>query len=329
MAIIEVKNLHKTYQFYKKPPGFLASLRGLVSREKTDIMAVEDVNFSIEEGELVGFLGPNGAGKTTTLKMLSGIIYPTSGSVKVLGYVPSDRQSQYQKQFAIVMGQKNQLWWDLPPMETFVLIKEIYEIPDKQFKTNLNELVKMLDIKSILDIQVRKLSLGQRMKCELAAALLHTPKILFLDEPTIGLDVVAQNSIRNFIKYINKEKKTTIILTSHYMDDISKLCKRVIIIDAGRIVFDGKLTDLIEKHSPHKLLKITFEGDGIIQSQVEPFGNVLKCTKNSCTLEVSRSKAKEAASNILSSGLPVDDIMIDEVGVDDVIRKIFSKDKPL
>lgn len=246
---IEVKNLSKTYEYYKKQPGLLASVKGLFSREKLYTEAVKEINFNIEEGELVGFLGPNGAGKTTTLKILSGILYPSGGEAKVLGHIPWKRQKEYQKQFALVMGQKNQLWWDLPAMESFVLNKEIYEVPDKEFKENLEELTELLDVKDILDVQVRKLSLGQRMKCELIAALLHKPKVLFLDEPTIGLDVVAQKNIRDFIKKYNKEEKTTIILTSHYMEDISQLCQRIIIIDLGRIVYDGRLDDLMKKYA--------------------------------------------------------------------------------
>lgn len=197
MSIIKVTNLSKTYEYYKKQPGLWNSIKGLFHREKLFTDAVKAINFSIEEGEFVGFLGPNGAGKTTTLKMLSGIIYPSSGAATVLGYTPWKRQPEFQKQFALVMGQKNQLWWDLPAMESFILNKEIYEVPDKQFKETLEELTTMLEIKDILDIPVRKLSLGQRMKCELAAALLHSPKVLFLDEPTIGLDVVSQKKFVN------------------------------------------------------------------------------------------------------------------------------------
>ncbi len=321
---IEVKNLSKTYEYYKKQPGLLASVKGLFKREKLYTEAVKEINFNIEEGELVGFLGPNGAGKTTTLKMLSGILYPSGGEAKVLGYIPWKRQKEYQKQFALVMGQKNQLWWDLPAMESFILNKEIYEVPDKEFKYNLAELTELLDVKDILDVQVRKLSLGQRMKCELIAALLHKPKVLFLDEPTIGLYVVAQKNTRDFIKKYNREKKTTIILTSHYMEDISQLCKRIIIIDSGRIIYDGRLDDLIKKYAPHKLLNITFNGEGASRGEVENYGEIYKFNPHNVVLKVERAKAKDAAAAILTSGLPVDDILIDEVEVDDVIRQIFS-----
>lgn len=325
--IIRVKNLSKTYEYYKKSPGLWASIKSLFKREKLYKEAVREINFEIGEGELVGFLGPNGAGKTTTLKMLSGILYPTSGEAKVLGHVPWKREPKYQKQFALVMGQKNQLWWDLPAMESFILNKEIYEVTDADFKENLDELVELLGIKDILDIQVRKLSLGQRMKCELVAALLHKPKVLFLDEPTIGLDVVAQKNIRDFIKNYNQKNKTTIILTSHYMEDVKELCKRVIIIEEGKIGYDGDLTSLIEKYAPYKVLKITFEGDGIKESDVQKFGEVHKFTPHSITLRVPREYAKDVAKDILSSDLPVDDILIDEVEISDVVRKIFSNGK--
>ena len=205
MALISVSHLKKYYRVYKKEPGLSGSLKSLFHRKYEDVKAVNNVSFDIKEGELVGFIGPNGAGKTTTLKVLSGLLYPTSGKVSVLGFIPFDRQPQFQKQFSLVMGQKNQLWWDLPALDSFLLNKEIYEIPTQQFNQTLAELVKMLDLGEVLKVQVRKLSLGQRMKCELVAALLHLPKVLFLDEPTIGLDVVMQQKIRDFIKGYNQK----------------------------------------------------------------------------------------------------------------------------
>src|SRR3989339_1816481 len=323
MLIIKVSNLSKTYEYYKKQLGVWASVKGLFRREKLHKEAVKEINFSIEEGELVGFLGPNGAGKTTTLKMLSGILYPTSGEAKVLGYTPWKRQPEYQKQFALVMGQKNQLWWDLPAMESFILNKEIYEVSDADFKENLDELVELLDIKDILDVQVRKLSLGQRMKCELVAALLHKPKVLFLDEPTIGLDVVAQKNIRDFIKKYNRMSRTTIILTSHYMEDIKELCRRVIIIDQGRIIYDGNLDDLIKKYAPYKELKIIFN-EKIDRSRLEKFGDITDFDGFSASWRIERRNIKAKAAEILASDLPVDDILINEIGIDRVIRRIFK-----
>lgn len=325
MPIIEVNNLTKKYEYYKKAPGLAASFRSLFHREKLYTEAVKQISFSVEEGELVGFLGPNGAGKTTTLKMLSGILYPTSGSAKVLGYTPWERKKQYQKQFAIVMGQKNQLWWDLPAMDSFILNKEIYEVSDAAFKTTVGELSELLEIKDILDVQVRKLSLGQRMKCELIAALLHSPKVLFLDEPTIGLDVVSQQKMREFIKTYNAQKKTTILLTSHYMEDVEALCKRVIIIDHGQIGYDGLLSDLVEKYVDHKVLTLTFT-EPVKKGDLEKYGEVKEYAPSRVLLHVLNSEVKKSAAAILTK-LPVDDILIDEVPVEEVIRRIFTSTK--
>lgn len=328
MPVIEVRNLSRHYEYYRKSPGLWGSLRGLFRREKLVAEAVKDISFSIEAGELVGFLGPNGAGKTTTLKVLSGILHPTAGDVRVLGHVPFRRQAEYQKQFALVMGQKNQLWWDLPARESFILNKEIYEICDADFERSLDEFVELLDLKDILDMQVRKLSLGQRMKCELVAALIHKPKVLFLDEPTIGLDVVAQKSIRDFIKHYNEEKKTTIILTSHYMEDISRLCRRVIIIDLGRIAYDGPLDDLIKRYARHKLLIVSFNAGNVRKEVVGQYGEIVSIAADKVVLKIPRDRVKSAASAILSSNLPVDDILINEMEIDDVIRIIFNKPPP-
>ncbi|MFA6096258.1 MAG: ATP-binding cassette domain-containing protein [Candidatus Paceibacterota bacterium] len=325
MPAIEIKDLSKTYEYYKKPPGLREAVKSFFIRKRLFSKAVKNVSFNINEGELVGFLGPNGAGKTTILKMLSGIICPTGGSVRVLGFDPWKRQSEYQKQFALVMGQKNQLWTDLPAMESFVLNRDIYQIPKKEFDKKLDELVEMLGVKDCLDVQVRKLSLGQRMKCELIAALLHNPKVLLLDEPTIGLDVVAQKNIRDFIKRQNERERTTIILTSHYMEDISQLCKRIIIINLGEIIYDGELESLIRKYAPYKLLSVTFNGNGIERKDVERFGTIHKFDRFNAILRVDRAKVKDSAKSILSSELPVDDIIIDEEDVDDIIREIFNK----
>ncbi|MBI2444414.1 MAG: ABC transporter ATP-binding protein [Candidatus Magasanikbacteria bacterium] len=325
MPIITVNNLSKTYEYYRKQPGFLNSLKSLWHREKLFTEAVKKISFAINEGELVGFLGPNGAGKTTTLKMLSGIIYPTSGEATVLGYTPWQRQRECQKQFALVMGQKNQLWWDLPAMESFILNKEIYEVPDEQFKASLDELLALLEIQDIVDIPVRKLSLGQRMKCELVAALLHSPKVLFLDEPTIGLDVVSQKNIREFLKRYNRDKKTTIILTSHYMEDVEALCERIIIINHGTLVYDGGLEKLLDQYIDKKMLEITFTED-VPKQTLENFGAIKEYTPQRVLLEVPKEKTKEVASKILND-LPVDDVLINEVPIDEVIRKIFTATK--
>lgn len=325
MPILEVKKLSKSYEYYRKETGLFGSFKSFFNRETLYKDAINNINFSIEEGEMVGFLGPNGAGKTTTLKILSGILHPSSGEAKVLGFSPIERKKEYQKQFALVMGQKNQLVTDLPAMESFILNKDIYETSDKDFKENLDELVEILGVGDILDVQVRKLSLGQRMKCELIAALLHRPKVLFLDEPTIGLDVVAQKNIRDFLKKYNKEKKTTIILTSHYMEDIKELCQRVIIINLGKIIYDGGLDDVIKKYAPHKMLRITFDGNGVSREQIQKYGEIEEFNPYGSVIKVKRIEVKEKAIAILSSDLPVDDILIDEVKIDDVIREIFNK----
>ena len=322
MAIISVKNLNKTYEYYKKQAGLWNSVKSLFHREKLFTEAVKNISFEIEEGEFVGFLGPNGAGKTTTLKMLSGILYPTSGEATVLGYTPAKRQPVFQKQFALVMGQKNQLWWDLPAIESFLLNQAIYEVPEEQFRATLNELTELLDIKDILEIPVRKLSLGQRMKCELAAALLHSPKVLFLDEPTIGLDVVSQNNIREFLKKYNREKKITIILTSHYMEDVAALCERVIIINHGAMMYDGSLRSLIDENIDYKVLEVTFT-EPVTAEVLGEYGTVKEYQPRRVVLEVSKAVAKEMAAKILTK-LPVNDILINEVSIDDVIRHIFS-----
>jgi len=314
---IEVVDLVKVYETYRKQPGLLGSLRGLFHRERIYTAAVNGISFSVGEGELVGFLGPNGAGKTTTLKVLSGILYPTGGDAKVLGHVPARRQKEYQKQFALVMGQKNQLWWDLPARESILLNKEIYEIPDGEFDRILGELSDLLEIGDILDFPVRKLSLGQRMKCELVAALIHDPKVLLLDEPTIGLDVVAQKNIRDFIRRYNREKKTTVLLTSHYMEDISQLCERVIILDAGRIIYDGRLAELIRTYAPQKVLTVTFAEGMPAESRFERYGELIEFGPYKAVMMVPRERIKQVAAQLLASDFPVDDILISEVAVDE------------
>ncbi len=322
MAIIEVDRLSKTYVTHKREQGALGALKSLVTRQKVEVHAVQEVSFTIEEGELVGFLGPNGAGKTTTLKMLSGILYPTSGRATVMGYVPWERKPAFQRQMSIVMGQKMQLWWDLPAYESFILLKELYEVDDRTFERRVNELAEMLDIKKLLHTQVRRMSLGERMKCELLAALLHAPKVVFLDEPTIGLDVVSQKRIREFLQEYNRQAKTTILLTSHYMQDIQELCERVIIIDHGRIIFDNTLQTLVEQYSDSKLLKLTFDRP-VAREQLERFGVVYGVDDLRAVIEVPRGRTTQIASQVLSE-LPVVDIVIDEVEAEEVIRDIFA-----
>ncbi len=323
MPIIEVKNLTKNYTFHRKSPGLWNSVKSLFKRQTLTTEAVKNISFTVEAGELVGFLGPNGAGKTTTLKMLAGILYPTSGEARVLGFTPWERRSQYQKQFSIVMGQKNQLWWDLPAMESFLLNQEIYEIPDALFRATLDELTELLDLKDLLDVQVRKLSLGQRMKAELTAALLHRPKVLFLDEPTIGLDVISQQKMREFIKDYNQQKQTTIMLTSHYMEDVAALAKRIIIIDHGVIFYDGPLSRLVATMNEYKTVRMTFTRE-VARRTLDEFGEVIEATPTTATLRVPRRNSTARTAKLLQT-LPVDDITVEEEPIDDVIRQVFLK----
>ncbi len=321
--VIAVKNLSKHFTIYQKEPGLLGALRSFVSRKSIEMTAVDRISFSIQPGELVGFIGPNGAGKTTTLKMLSGLLYPSSGNLSVLGFTPFERKKEFLRQISLVMGQKNQLWWDLPALDTFLLNKEIYEISDIQYQRMIGDLVELLGVDSVVKMPVRKLSLGQRMKMELIAALLHQPKVLFLDEPTIGLDVVAQASMREFIKQYNLKYKATIILTSHYMEDVKELCKRVILIDHGKLLFDGALDGLIKKHTKTKRITLRLEKE-ISPKTLSLYGKIEKNEFPFVTLIVDRQKTKEVASTLLSQ-LPVEDIDVAEAKIEEVIRDVFCQ----
>lgn len=326
-SVIQVKNLCKYYKQHKKEPGLKGSIKALFRRKYKTIKAVNDISFTIDEGEMVGFIGPNGAGKTTTLKVLSGLLYPTSGEARVLGYIPHKRQPEYQKQFSLVMGQKNQLWWDLPAIESFILNKEIYEVPKEQYEKTVNKLAKLLDVKNVLKVQVRKLSLGQRMKCELIAALLHSPKVLFLDEPTIGLDVVMQKKVREFFKEYNEKYRTTVILTSHYMDDVKELCKRIIMINKGKIVYDGDLDHIIQKYASNKYITMVFLKE-VDKKDVREFGKVVEFEPLKATISVSRHVTPQVASEVLKK-LPVDDLDIAEPELEEIIRQLFQTKKKI
>src|SRR5947208_1969320 len=261
MPIIEAEGLSKTYRVYQKKEGLLGAMRGLFRREYKEVRAVDHVSFQIEPGEIVGFLGPNGAGKTTTLKMLSGLIFPTAGSARVLGHVPSQREDAFRRRFALVMGQKNQLWWDLPAADSFQLHREIYSLPAAAFTRTLGELTEMFGVENLTRQPVRELSLGERMKMELIASLLHQPQLLLLDEPTIGLDVVAQVTIQKCLREYNSSRGVTILLTSHYMRDVEALCSRVLVITHGKVVYDGPLTGVIEQFGSTKLVRLQFPGN--------------------------------------------------------------------
>jgi len=327
MPAIEVKDLIKIYRVYRKYPGWKGTLRYLLRREFEDIRAVDGISFEVSEGELIGFLGPNGAGKTTTLKILAGLLYPTSGLVKVLGFVPWERHPEYRRRFALVLGQKNQLWWDLPAMETYELNAKIYGIPSPEWRNRVEELGTILGVTSKFHVPVRELSLGERMKLELIAALLHKPKILFLDEPTLGLDVVSQKIVRDFIARYNKEEKTTIILTSHYLADIEELCQRVIIIDHGKIVFDGPLATVIDRFSDAKVITVYLRS--AYQQPIPPLlnklGEIIKVEPAKITLKVKKDRVIDTCKQILDE-LPVHDIDIEDVPVEDIIRKLFANE---
>jgi ABC-2 type transport system ATP-binding protein len=322
MSHIHVAKLSKHYQIHEKEPGLAGSLRSFFARKYRTVKAVDDVSFDISMGEMVGFLGPNGAGKTTTLKVLSGLLYPTKGETTVMGYVPHKRESVYLKQFTLVMGQKQQLLWDLPAVETFLVNQAIYEISKNDYTATLNELDQLLDLKSVMKKQVRKLSLGERMKCELAAALLHRPKVLFLDEPTIGLDVTMQVRIRDFIGEYNKRHGATIILTSHYMADVTALCDRIIVIDKGKLFYDGNFRELIERVAPYKILKLQF-ATPVQSTALTPFGEIESCDGITAVLHVPRVRATDSAAQLLAQ-FQCDDVTFEDPPVEDIIRQVFS-----
>jgi ABC-2 type transport system ATP-binding protein len=325
MPVIEVSGLTKTFRTYKKQPGFAGAIKGLWRRRYEQTAAVRDVSFTIESGELVGFLGPNGAGKTTTLKMLAGLLYPTGGWARVLGYVPWDRDDGYRRQFALLLGQKNQLWWDLPASESLELNARIYGLTKPAWERRVAEMSELLRVRDKLNVSVRELSLGERTKMELIASLLHAPKVLFLDEPTIGLDVVSQKTVREFLREHNAKQKTTILLTSHYMADIQELCERVIIIDQGTIFFDGRLSEVVDRFADSKLITIQCDGaSNCSGSELAKYGEVLEQGPGSIQLKVKRDRVIPVCKALLDD-LPVNDIDIQEVPIEEVIRRIFAR----
>ncbi len=321
--LIKVSGLKKYFKVAQKAEGLSGSLQSLFNRKFKEVKAVDDISFDIKSGEMVAFLGPNGAGKTTTLKMLSGILYPTSGTVQVLGFTPWNRRPEFQKQISLVMGQKNQLWWDLPPTDTFLLNKDIYKIPSTKYKSTLEELIELLEVKEILDTPVRRLSLGQRMKCELIASLLHQPKVIFLDEPTIGLDIVVQKKMRKFLRQYNKKHNATIILTSHYMDDVKEICDRVILINHGQKIYDDQIKMLISEYANEKYLRVDFEEE-TKKDAVSKIGRIIEFDGFSATIAVPREDHAKKAAELLST-FEIDNIDIAEVELEDIIIKSFSK----
>ena len=322
---IIVEHLSKNFEVIEKKPGLIGSISSLITPTKKTIRALKEISFTIMKGELVGFIGPNGAGKTTTLKILSGLLYPTAGFIQILGYDPWKRDPAFLKQISLVMGQKNQLWWDLPAIDSLELNRAIYEIPDHTYKESLTELVELLEVKKLLYTPVRKLSLGQRMRLELIAALIHRPKVLFLDEPTIGLDVIAQQKVRDFIFDYNRRFQATIMLTSHNMDDLMDLAKRVIVLDKGQILFDGNLKELINQFAKEKIIKVLLSKEADIK-KLDEIGKVKKFEFPSATLSIPREVAAVAASEILQN-FPVADMTIEEEPIEEIIRRVFRGEK--
>jgi ABC-2 type transport system ATP-binding protein len=322
MSAIEARDLTKIYRTYRKEGGLRGSIKGLVRRRYDETHAAERVSFQIDEGEFVGFLGPNGAGKTTVLKMLSGLLNPTSGDARVLGFVPWERRNEMKRQFSLLMGQKNALWWDLPAQESLELNRAIYGIDRARFTQVVGGLSELLEVQHKMNVMVRELSLGERMKMELISALIHEPRVLFLDEPTIGLDVVSQKRVREFLRIYNEEHRIVTMLTSHYMQDIEELCHRVLIIDRGKIFFDGPLAEIIDRFSGHKIVSLTFEKQAT--RDLSAFGEVIEQTPVSVQLKVPRAKVTETCRQLLGS-CHVSDINVQEVPVEEVIRQLFGE----
>ncbi len=323
MPAIVAENLAKSYRVFQKQEGLWGSLRSLYHREYRLVHAARDVSFSIERGEMVAFLGPNGAGKTTTLKLLSGLLYPTTGQCRVLGYVPQERQHAFRRRFSLVMGQKNQLWWDLPAIDSFRLHQEIYCIPPADYRRRLDELVGLLDVEHKLHQPVRELSLGERMRMELIAALLHEPEVLFLDEPTIGLDVVSQTTVQKFLRHYQRTQGITVLLTSHYMKDVEALCERAIIINEGEIKHDGALSDVVSRFSQDKLVSLQFAG-GLVPPDLASYGEVIEASPTRTKLRIKRLEIPKALASLLER-YPVEDVAVLERPLEDVIAEMFRE----
>jgi ABC-2 type transport system ATP-binding protein len=321
---IFLDQLSKTYVVPERDAGVMAAARSLVKRQQREIKAVDRVSFAVAAGEIVGFLGPNGAGKTTTLKMLAGLLHPTGGVGRVLDYEPWQRKRDFLRTITLVMGQRNQLNWDIPASDSFELNRVIYRVPLDQFRQTLGELTELLELGPLVSKPVRNLSLGERMKCEIAAALLHRPRVLFLDEPTIGLDVTAQRRIREFVREYNQRHNATILLTSHYMADVEALCQRVVVIHHGRILFDGPLPDLITRFSPHKTIAVDLETP-VTAVNYATFGEVVSQSDGRVTLRVPKADTAKVAGRLLAE-LPVSDLTIEDPPIEAVIEQVFAQE---
>lgn len=323
MSVIEIRGLVKSYRVYQKKEGLRAALSGLFHREYKEVQAVRGIDLDVEQGEFVAFLGPNGAGKTTTLKLLSGVINPNAGEARVLGFVPWERENAYRRRFALVMGQKNQLWWDLPAAESFRLHQQIYRIDAAAYQRSQDELVDLLDVRRLLNQPVRELSLGERMKMELIAALLHSPEVLFLDEPTIGLDVVAQHNIQKFLKHYQEIRRITILLTSHYMKDVAALCRRVVVINHGQIVYDGSLSGIVDRFSSHKVLTLLFS-NGNLPSDFSRYGEVVELAEPRVKLRVDRQVISNVLATVLANHT-LEDVSVEDPPLEEVIAQVFAQ----
>jgi ABC-2 type transport system ATP-binding protein len=317
-----VRGLSKTYRVHERPPGLAAAVRSVFRRTYKDVEAVVDLSFSIEHGERVGFLGPNGAGKTTTLKILAGLLHPSRGEARVSGFVPQRREADFLRSITLVMGQKQQLLWDLPPSETFALNRAIYGVPEAEARETLAELYELLEIGEVANKPTRQLSLGERMKCELAAALLHRPKVLFLDEPTIGLDVSMQLGVREFIRAYNERRGATVLLTSHYMDDVASLCRRVVVIDRGKLLYDGDLTSLARSVRPHKRIALKLAG-APDRAALEKVGAVVELSAGQALLQVPQGELRDAVAHLLGMA-GVTDLTIEDPPLEEVMRELFQ-----
>ncbi len=320
--MIQVRGLAKHYRVHRRPPGIAAAVRSLFRRRYETVRAVDGITFSVGEGERVGFLGPNGAGKTTTLKMLSGLLHPTAGDVSVAGFVPRRRETEFLKTITLVMGQKQQLLWDLPPAETFAMNRAIYEIPRARFEETVRELSDLLELGGLVDKPARQLSLGERMKCELAAALLHRPRVLFLDEPTIGLDVSMQATVRSFVRSYNERFGASVLLTSHYMEDVIQLCPRVVVIDHGRIIYDGDLRALSHRIRPDKRIVVRFADAGPGAADLSRFGALVAREAGQATIQVAAEEVSAAVARILAA-LPVADLTVEDPPLEEVLSELF------
>jgi len=318
---IRLRDLKKTYVVSEREPGLRAALASLVRRRRMEVHAVDGISFDLSRGEIVGFLGPNGAGKTTTLKMLSGLLHPTSGELSVLSYIPWKRDRAFLRQITLVMGQRNQLVWDIPAADSFELNRAIYRIPAADYRRSLDELIALLELGPLLRKPVRNLSLGERMKCEIAAALLHRPAVVFLDEPTIGLDVTMQRRIRTFVAEYNRRTGATVLLTSHYMADVEALCKRVIVIHHGQLLFDGELAGLIQRFTAHKTIVVQLKD---CTADLRDYGDIVSCEDGRLTLRVPKTETARVTERILAD-LPVIDLTVEDPPIEEVIEQVFAR----